>query len=565
MSWNAGMIRGGLGLALAVIALTPWASPARMAEAATLTVTKTADTNDGTCDSDCSLREAINAAGSGDNVSVPAGTYMLSIAGAGENAGATGDLDVLVNLTIDGAGAATTIIDGGALDYVMEVRGTASLTLDGVTVRNGGFAGGINTYSGNIDVTNSRVTGNPGTGINTYSGNVSVTGSTVDLNDDGGINTYSGNVSVTGSTVDDNGWGINTYAGNIVVTDSTVDANRNTGINTYSGDVSVDASSVSDNGGGINTSSGNVSVGSSNVVDNTDTGINTSSGNVSLDGSTASENDGSGVNTGGGTILAVNSTVSGNADTNIDTSSGIIDLTNVTVADSHDGDGIRNGEGSTTMTNTLVSGHGEESSDCSIAGTIGGGHNLDSDGSCDFGGAGNISGADPMLGALADNGGPTYTMALLAGSPAIDAGTNSGCPATDQRGVSRPVNGTCDIGAYEAGIEGEPATSTPTSATTSTATATHARAKTHTPTPSATPEATNTQAPAPTNTPVLAATLPGGGAAGVGTIRLPDTGGNSDVAAGGDAVTWATVLGLALAGLGLAAAAGIVTGMRRDR
>jgi hypothetical protein len=57
--------------------------------------------------------------------------------------------------------------------------------------------------------------------------------------------------------------------------------------------------------------------------------------------------------------------------------------------------------------------------------------------------------ADPLLGALADNGGPTQTRALNTGSPAIDAGNSGACPATDQRGVSRPQGGGCDIGAYE--------------------------------------------------------------------------------------------------------------------
>ncbi len=77
------------------------------------------------------------------------------------------------------------------------------------------------------------------------------------------------------------------------------------------------------------------------------------------------------------------------------------------------------------------------------------------------GGCGSISGAscgthnlatDPKLdpSGPANNGGSTKTIALLAGSPAIDAGTNTGCTAFDQRGLGRPVNTTCDIGAYEA-------------------------------------------------------------------------------------------------------------------
>ena len=56
---------------------------------------------------------------------------------------------------------------------------------------------------------------------------------------------------------------------------------------------------------------------------------------------------------------------------------------------------------------------------------------------------------NPKLGALANNGGSTQTMALLAGSPAINAGINAGCPATDQRGVTRPQGSVCDIGAFE--------------------------------------------------------------------------------------------------------------------
>ena len=63
---------------------------------------------------------------------------------------------------------------------------------------------------------------------------------------------------------------------------------------------------------------------------------------------------------------------------------------------------------------------------------------------------GSIVGVDPQLGSLQDNGGATPTKALLAGSPAIDAVTGSGCPSVDQRGVARPQEGACDMGAYEA-------------------------------------------------------------------------------------------------------------------
>ncbi len=65
---------------------------------------------------------------------------------------------------------------------------------------------------------------------------------------------------------------------------------------------------------------------------------------------------------------------------------------------------------------------------------------------------------NPLLGPLANNGGPTQTHALLAGSPAIDAGNpatpgsgGNACEATDQRGYARPAGLACDIGAYEFG------------------------------------------------------------------------------------------------------------------
>ena len=79
------------------------------------------------------------------------------------------------------------------------------------------------------------------------------------------------------------------------------------------------------------------------------------------------------------------------------------------------------------------------------------GHNISSDDSCAFTNAGSLNNTDPMLGPLADNGGPTWTMALLPGSPAIDAGDDAAAPPTDQRGFRRPFGAGVDIGAYEYG------------------------------------------------------------------------------------------------------------------
>ena len=103
-----------------------------------------------------------------------------------------------------------------------------------------------------------------------------------------------------------------------------------------------------------------------------------------------------------------------------------------------------------------------------------------------YAGTGNLD-MDPKLGQLQNNGGFTETMALGEGSPAINAGTNTDCPATDQRGMIRPQGNQCDIGAYEYVF---PLTPTPTN--------------TSSPTPTFTPTYTPTNTPTftPTNTPI---------------------------------------------------------------
>ena len=82
-------------------------------------------------------------------------------------------------------------------------------------------------------------------------------------------------------------------------------------------------------------------------------------------------------------------------------------------------------------------------------GFIDGGYNLSSDWSGNFTTPGSLHNTDPLLGPLANSGGPTLTLALLSGSPAIDAVVSSNCPVTDQRGVARPYGARCDIGAFE--------------------------------------------------------------------------------------------------------------------
>ena len=172
----------------------------------------------------------------------------------------------------------------------------------------------------------------------------------------------------------------------------------------------------------------------------------TVSGNVASSGGGGISNNGS-----GGTITLTNVTVTGNTAGSggggIFAFAGTLALTNVTVSDNTGtagSGGISNVGAAVTLVNTI--GANNLGGDCSGAITSLG-HNLDGDGSCGLSGPGDLSGVDPILGPLADNGGPTFTHALLPASMAIHAGDDTAAPATDQRGF--PRFGPSDIGAFE--------------------------------------------------------------------------------------------------------------------
>lgn len=101
--------------------------------------------------------------------------------------------------------------------------------------------------------------------------------------------------------------------------------------------------------------------------------------------------------------------------------------------------------------NAIVSGNTLDNCDTAqLGGAISSqGNNISSDESCPFTQSTDKRNTNPLLGPLQDNGGPTDTRALLAGSPATDAGSNAACPTTDQRGVERPQGTACDMGAFE--------------------------------------------------------------------------------------------------------------------
>jgi uncharacterized repeat protein (TIGR01451 family) len=181
---------------------------------------------------------------------------------------------------------------------------------------------------------------------------------------------------------------------------------------------------------------------------------------VALTNSTVNGN--SAANGGGGifsrrasTVTLTNSTVSGNsagADGGGFSNTGdgtTTELVNSTISDNSanfGGAGINNANnGSVELTNTIIADQAS-GSDCGGDPVTSNGHNLDSDNSCNLNTTGDLTG-DPKLGPLSDNVGPTETHALLPGSSAINAGDDTACPVTDQRGF--PRFGRCDIGAYE--------------------------------------------------------------------------------------------------------------------
>ena len=107
---------------------------------------------------------------------------------------------------------------------------------------------------------------------------------------------------------------------------------------------------------------------------------------------------------------------------------------------------------SVQLKNTLL--RGGSPNNCSST-ILSNGNNLEDANTCGLTAGGDLKQRNPSLGFLALNGGTTLTYALMPFSPAIDAGSNTGCPLTDQRGVARPMDGNrsgpavCDIGAYE--------------------------------------------------------------------------------------------------------------------
>jgi hypothetical protein len=173
---------------------------------------------------------------------------------------------------------------------------------------------------------------------------------------------------------------------------------------------------------------------------------------------------------GGGVALAVktptitNSTISGNTAARgggifrepvdpVEPDPGTATLSFVTIADNTAGTGANvfgdNSNGVIHAGRSIIA-YSHSGSDCNIA-LVSDDYNVEEGTSCMLNSANDVSGVDPLLGALANNGGPTKTRSLGANSPAVNRVPAQACPSSDddQRGTSRPVGGACDSGAFE--------------------------------------------------------------------------------------------------------------------
>jgi hypothetical protein len=407
----------------------------------------------------------------------------------------------------------------------------AKVTIDGskLTDNRAIWGGGVYVGSGSLTVSSSTLSGNSalnqGGGIDQVDGAVKITTSTLESNTanwGGGIY-LSNNVSLSlgastlsGNTAAAEGGGIDQDGGAVTVINSTFEANTadwGGGVYLYSGSLSLSASKLSGNtaasgGGGIGEDGGAITIISSTLQGNTADwggGLDVDGGTFTMTASTLASNTAGSL--GGGAfndyeLFAANCTVYGNVAAwggglyNEHTAA----LTACTISDnstSNLGGGVYNtASGVTNLIDTIVAADmgsdGADDINGTGSGQVTGSHDLigtGGSGGITDGAAGNIvlTNLDDLgLRPLANNGGPTETMALVAGSAAIGAGAVADYPGsmttitTDQRGA--PLGTPPDIGAYQ---DGSLPTPSPTPSPTPTSTSTPTPTSTSTPTPTA--------------------------------------------------------------------------------
>jgi hypothetical protein len=460
-----------LTVALCAVAIT--------AHAATLTVTNTNDSGPG------SLRQTLAIANDGDTITFAvSGSIMLT----------TGELLVDKSISISGSGAGNLAVDGNAMSRVFHIGAGTTVTISGLTIRNGmvtgnfpaGSGGGIYTFQATLTLNDCAISGNSAP----YGGGVTNDAFSDEKGGSWAVLTIS-NSTLSGNSAGYDGGGVFNTSG------------RWTGAVLTINNSSFSGNSAGYYGGGIDNNGYEV-IGASVTLNNS-----MLTGNSSAYGGGIYNSADAG---GYGSLQVNNSTLTSNSATyggggvfNVSYSSAeaVLQISNSTISNgsAQTGGGIDNegDDGGTaayisnsTFNGNLASGSGGDSvfnsaqgfggavvhlNDAILQGGAAGGnilnqggavisdgYNLSNDSCGGFlTGPGDQTNIEPMLGPLQDNGGPTLTHALLPGSPAIDAGNPSFTPppSYDQRGpgFDRVVNGRIDIGSFE--VQGSTPTPTP--------------------------------------------------------------------------------------------------------
>jgi hypothetical protein len=469
------------------------------------TIIPTVTTDDRTVNGNCTLREAVLAAsGNAADDQCPAGDaaapdvieltqplYNLTLPGANDDSNVSGDLDVFLNptgpLTIIGHGVEAQI-DGGNADRVIDVVTTtaSSLTLTDVRLDNGhppiGAGGALRVPGANsVTLNGSRVTGSTATSTGggvRVAGDLAFSNSTVSGNAStattgavgAGISS-GGDLSLDGSTVSGNhvdspddanvddlrGGGIAAKAGSITIVDSTISGNE---VNALDG-------SDSAGGGGIYAESVPVTITSSTLSGNSVDQV----GGLSVAGGLFFSDTGPAKHF----LKVQNSTFSGNSSQLSGGAMQIFDGISGVMSSTFSGNVSPSGKAieyddfgdvisSVQIGSSILSDGG--TSECAgpdaLTTNASFGFNIDRGTSCGLTGNGNLQNTNPNLLGLTDNGGPTSTHALPAGSVALDRIPAASCTqidttplTTDQRGAPRGSDedgdglAECDVGAYE--------------------------------------------------------------------------------------------------------------------
>ena len=488
-SWSA--VAAALVISLVLAAGT---LPRAALAAPTYTVTDGADTTVGSCaagSTTCTFRLAVQNANVNPGSTINVTSGLVIVFGSGNP-----EIDINTATTIQTTGPAAATIDGTiAILGVLRIVTTSPVTISGLNIQNGSSivgGGAIATVVGaGLTLNNLTLSGNScvgtssGGAINNNGSlglvNVSVTNNGRSCLFGGGIFTSGPLIiqggSVTGNTAVTSGGGIyvNTGAGNSLTATGTSITNNTAGQDGggiyASGPVSLMGVNLSNNtatqggGGGMFATAATASLADSTVGGNQSTGsgggLAVISSQLTVSRSTFSTNRshaGALTGLGGGIFMSsssgslTNSTLAGNsADSGggLYTASSSLSVGSATIA----GNSAPTGAGvfvaatsSLGLHNTILA---YTPSNCT-GNVTSQGYNIDTANTCTLTGPGDQPNTDPNLLPLGNNGGSTQTMALLATSPAINAG-DPACPppGTDQRGTSRPQGPRCDIGAYE--------------------------------------------------------------------------------------------------------------------